>query len=71
VSWAASGQFYNDNGTVLNLTNNYNQYTISATGSTADGSNIRIVVQTTKFALNYMDKANCSAVNMNDFLGGL
>lgn len=70
-SWAASGSYYNDNGTVLNITDNYNKYTISASGSTSDPTAIRVTVQPTVLANNYQGDGNCSAVNMNDYLGGL
>lgn len=64
-AWYSSGSYINDNGQVLNIAQNYNQYSIVAMADVNTVTNMNITISQVYVANNYIDliEKGCSAVN--------
>jgi hypothetical protein len=68
--WVAHGRYINDDGEVLNITNNYNSYTFYASFDGAD--TITVLIGMDAQATEHLVKdTGCYLVNQNDLLGGM
>lgn len=72
-SWSATGHYYNDDGLVLDTTGNGNLYFLNATGNSSEPNNFSVsfTLQVAATNFNKTENMNCTAVNQNDYLGGL
>eukprot|EP00347_Sterkiella_histriomuscorum_P022543 403338093 len=72
--FSAKGEYFNDNGLVLNLNNEFNHYFITVGSVTTDPSNyVTVNIEMLSRAVNYLSKddKNCFAVNQADYLQSL
>jgi len=69
-SFAASGDYYNDDGLVLNTVGNGNHYYFDVKGNSSE-VNFTVSITLVANASNYNTSANpnCTSVNKNDFVG--